>query len=366
MPRTRYVLAFTKRSTLRKAINLVISEISRRTKQKVLRSYPSLMLIDVTTACNLQCPFCKTGAKRRGRNPAVLHMADYVRLLEEIGKYLYTILFYLDGEPVLNPRLPEFIKLAADRGVFTSTSSNATLITPAVAKGLVTAGLDHISLSIDGTTQEVYEIYRRGGKLEDALRGLRNLVEAKRSHGSSKPYIEWQFIVFRHNEHQLAEARTLAKRLGADGFDAIAAYVEDEAWMPKDPQFRQEVWHGDTQTAVNCRWPYSNLVVHADGAVSSCCWTYSEPFDFGHIREIQQGGFRILWNNSNFRSSRGLIDLDYDVARPHACGPAKICQLCREGVQPYSLTLAEANEIVPPELRARKPSPETHQLSVIS
>jgi MoaA/NifB/PqqE/SkfB family radical SAM enzyme len=354
--RTRFVLALMERSTPRRLLNLAVTEISRWTKRKALRSYPSLVMVDVTSACNLACPFCKTGKKARGRRPAMLHMDDYIRLMDEIGKYLYIVAFYVDGEPVLNPRFPEFVKIAVAHGVFTSTSSNATLITPEIADQLVAAGLDHISLAIDGTTQEIYEIYRRKGKLADAIDGLRNLVEAKRRQGRSKPYIEWQFIVFRHNEHQLAEARELAHKLGADGFEPIPSYVEDASWEPQDPRFRRSAYDFETQTAVNCRWPYSNLVLHPDGGISSCCWTYHEPFDFGHVRDIQNGGFHALWNNPNFQSSRGIIDLDYDHPRPHPRGPAKICELCREGVRPHSLTFEEALQIVPEELRAPRPA----------
>jgi uncharacterized radical SAM superfamily Fe-S cluster-containing enzyme len=109
--RTRFVLALAERSTPRKLLNLAVSEVSRRTKQKILRSYPSLAMIDVTTACNLECPFCKTGMKVRTRRPAMLHMDDYVSIMEEVGKYLFIAVFYIDGEPVLNPRFPEFVKI---------------------------------------------------------------------------------------------------------------------------------------------------------------------------------------------------------------------------------------------------------------
>jgi MoaA/NifB/PqqE/SkfB family radical SAM enzyme len=65
-------------------------------------------------------------------------------------------------------------------------------------------------ISIDGTTQEVYEQYRVGGKLEKVLQGARRVVKWKKELKSRTPFIIFQFLVVKPNEHQIEELRKLA------------------------------------------------------------------------------------------------------------------------------------------------------------
>ena len=76
--------------------------------------------------------------------------------------------------------------------------------------GPVESGLDRLIISIDGTTQDVYEQYRVGGRLEKVLEGARNIVRWKKELKSKTPFIFFQFLVVRPNEHQLDDIRRLA------------------------------------------------------------------------------------------------------------------------------------------------------------
>ena len=78
-------------------------------------------------------------------------------------------------------------------------------LTDRKAKETVESGLDRIIVSIDGTTQEVYEQYRRNGKLEKVIEGAKNLMKWKKELGSSTPHVIFQFLVVRPNEHQIED-----------------------------------------------------------------------------------------------------------------------------------------------------------------
>ncbi len=88
------------------------------------------------------------------------------------------------------------MKAVKKAGIGTATSSNMNLVHKDVdyLYQVVDSGLDHLVLSIDGTTQEVYEQYRRGGNLEHVLRNVKEIAaykkqqrqpDAGRSSGSS-------------------------------------------------------------------------------------------------------------------------------------------------------------------------------------
>ena len=72
------------------------------------------------------------------------------------------------------------VKYASDRKIFTSTSTNAHFIDDKVAEEIIHSGLDRLIISMDGTTQEVYEQYRVDGHLDKVLQGTENIIKAKK------------------------------------------------------------------------------------------------------------------------------------------------------------------------------------------
>ena len=119
------------------------------------------------------------------------------------------------------------VRYASDKKIYTATSTNAHFLTKENAEKTVQSGLDRLIISIDGTTQEVYENYRIGGKLEKVLEGTKNIIQAKKRLKVSKPHIIFQFLVVRPNEHQIQEAKELAKKLGVDEIKFKTAQIYD-------------------------------------------------------------------------------------------------------------------------------------------
>ena len=126
---------------------------------------------------------------------------------------IYLIL-YFQGEPYLNPRFFEMIAYAQQKKLYTITSTNGHFLDSDNARKTVESGLDRLLISIDGATQETYESYRKGGNLSRVLEGTRNLVFWKRKLGSTRPYIVFQFLVVKPNEHEITAVQNLAKELG--------------------------------------------------------------------------------------------------------------------------------------------------------
>jgi MoaA/NifB/PqqE/SkfB family radical SAM enzyme len=84
------------------------------------------------------------------------------------------------------------VKYAHDKGIYTATSTNAHYLTDEKAKATVESGLDRLIISIDGTTQDVYQSYRVG-KLDKVLEGAKNIVKWKKEFNSKTPFIFFNF-----------------------------------------------------------------------------------------------------------------------------------------------------------------------------
>lgn len=145
---------------------------------------PMLVYWETTLACGLACRHCRATAQPE-RNPLELTTDEGYRLLDEITKFgrPYPHVVFTGGDPLNRPDLHELVRAATERGIGCSLAPAATdLLTREVMESLHEAGIQNISLSIDGSTAE----------LQDGLRGVpgtfeRTLQAAKWARGVGLP-----------------------------------------------------------------------------------------------------------------------------------------------------------------------------------
>ena len=126
---------------------------------------PLALSFEPTTSCNLRCPECPSGLRSFTRPTGMLPADLFRKTIDEVASRLWYLIFYFQGEPYLHPQFLELVKYAADKGIYTATSTNAHYLGDDNARRTVDSGLDRLIISLDGTTQDVYQQYRVGGKL---------------------------------------------------------------------------------------------------------------------------------------------------------------------------------------------------------
>src|ERR1700761_3882132 len=151
--------------------------VSKWTKKAVQWGYPVSISFEPTTSCNLRCPECPSGLRAFTRPTGMLQKDFFRDTIDQLSKDLLYLVFYFQGEPYLNPSFLEMVEYASGKGIYTATSTNAHYLSDEHARRTVESGLDRLIISIDGTTQEVYEQYRVGGKLEKVLEGTKNILK---------------------------------------------------------------------------------------------------------------------------------------------------------------------------------------------
>ena len=334
--RSKHVLALLGPRTpvLTRLGNLALNEVERRAGRLRLRSRPYTMLVDATNACNRRCPTCLTGQGLRGRPEGQLSLESFKRLLEPVARSLLLLEFNHWGEPLLNPQLHAMVRHAEQRGVTTSISTNGSLLTDEAVDALLDCGPSVISVAIDGLTDEVHRRHRGGERLQRTLGRVERLVQQRRLRGLARPLVEWQFIVFSHNEHQLDQARGLARSLGVDHIAFIGGYCDDPSWQPSDPRYRQPL--SSYSSIANCSWPWTTLVVNWDGGVSPCCFGFYQQHDLGNL--LQPGvSFDEVWNGPALQGARALLAAGRGHPRKDAPTPPTLCEHCRRTGQPALL-----------------------------
>jgi radical SAM protein with 4Fe4S-binding SPASM domain len=184
-----------------------------------------------------------------------------------------------------------------------------------MAKRTVESGLDRLLVSIDGTTQETYQQYRVGGRLEKVIAGAREVVEWKRRLGSRTPFIVFQFLVVRPNEHQIEEVRRLGREVGVDAVWLKTAQVYDyendpNGLIPKNERYsRYRKGRDGKRTPKNrllnhCWKLWHANVITWDGLVVPCCFDKDAQHRLGSLADRS---FREVWTSGEYRRFRGVL-----------------------------------------------------------
>ncbi len=144
---------------------------SRLTGKVHQSGLPLFVSIEPTTSCNLRCPQCPSGLREFTRPTGMLQEAFFQSTIRQLKKHLFSLTFYFQGEPFLNPDFLNMVAFANQHGIYTITRTNAHYLNKGVAQATVNSQLDELIISIDGSTQQTYSTYRVGGQFEKVLEG---------------------------------------------------------------------------------------------------------------------------------------------------------------------------------------------------
>jgi radical SAM protein with 4Fe4S-binding SPASM domain len=326
-----------KKLTFRRAFNALKVYSSfywgRITNKPVQWGYPISISFEPTTSCNLRCPECPSGLRAFTRPTGMLQKDFFTQTIDDIYKDLLYLIFYFQGEPFLNPDFLKMVHYASQKKIYTATSTNAHYLTDEVAKKTVESGLDRLIISIDGTTQEVYQQYRIGGKLDKVLAGAANIVKWKKALKSNTPFIIFQFLVVKPNEHQIKEVKALGKQTGVDAVWLKTAQVYDYENDPNQliplnntySRYKKDAKGNTTNKNKldnHCWKMHHANVITWDGLVVPCCFDKDAEHRLGNLKNQS---FKEIWNNDNYQYFRSSLQ----KSRKNI----DICANCSEGTK---------------------------------
>lgn len=307
--------------------------LSKWTKHAVQWGYPVSLSFEPTTSCNLRCPECPSGLRAFTRPTGMLRTDFFRQTIDQLSGELLYLVFYFQGEPYLNPAFLDMVSYASAKGIYTATSTNAHYLNDHNARRTVESGLDRLIISIDGTTQEVYEQYRVGGRLEKVLEGARNVVRWKKALKSKTPFIFFQFLVVRPNEHQLDDIRQLAAQVGVDQVRFKTAQVYDyqndpNGLIPVQSNYSRyrSLPNGDRSPKHrlnnHCWRLWHATVITWDGLVVPCCFDKDAQHPLGDLKGMP---FKEVWQNERYvRFRRQVLQSRKNI---------DICANCSEGAK---------------------------------
>ncbi|WP_139339061.1 pyrroloquinoline quinone biosynthesis protein PqqE [Marinobacter lutaoensis] len=296
---------------------------------------PLWLLAELTYRCPLQCPYCSNPLDfaRSGDELSTAQWLDVLRQGRELGA---AQLGFSGGEPLVRQDLAELIGGARALGYYTNLITSGLGLSDAKVAAFAAAGLDHIQISFQASDPE----------LNDALAGSRKafrqkLAMARAVKAAGYPMV-LNFVIHRHNIHQMPQILQLCEQLDADYVELATcqyygwAFRNREGLMPSQAQLRAaESQVNDYRARLHARgapmklifvtpdyyesrpkacmngWGSLFLTVAPDGTALPCHSARLLPIDFPNVRTMSLA--EIWYHSPGFNHYRG------DAWMPEPC-----------------------------------------------
>lgn len=319
----------------------------------VKKEIDSLRMVawEVTRSCNLACAYCRASSER-GPYPEELSTEECLKVIDDIASFGYPIIVILTGgEPLLRRDIFEIAKYGKDKGLIMVMAPNGTLLTEEIVLKIIRAGIERISISLDGPDEASHDNLRQvPGAFKSAVRGINIAGEAG---------LEFQInsTITKRNIKLLPEIMELARDLGAKAYHIFLLVptgrgkeMEDEELSPLEYENALKFLSQRKETfpleiKVTCAPHFNRILLQGHfekgdslrgrgcmGGVSFCFISHIgdlQPCGYLEIKcgNVRDGGFRKVWVESEVFNN--LRDLSRYKGKCGFCEFKGVCGGCR-------------------------------------
>lgn len=191
---------------------------------------PKYISIEIQDKCNLRCRICNQW--KEVNNLKKLDFDNIKRLIDELKKYYPDAILEFSGpEPLMNlSLLLKSLDYARSKNVRTALSTNGILLSKENVEALLNLGLNHISVSLDGSKPETNDYTRSlNGSFKTIIDGIKRLVEYKQKNKHIATKISITCVITDKNVAELVKVYYFCKELGVDSIN-YNTYVPDNSY----------------------------------------------------------------------------------------------------------------------------------------
>lgn len=291
------------------------SRWEKASRDLYLYDFPLCLEVETSYACNLECPQCPRFSSIVPKN-GNMSFETFSKVIQECEENQMESIF-LDhgGEPLLNKRLPEFVKLCRDANIIDiMISTNATLLTREISRSLIRNGLTKINFSIDAATPETYSIVRKGGNYHQVVKNIEVFLDEKKRHGKSYPRVRISFIVQEENKNEMETFY--------DQWKDHANIICFQKAKNYNVILQQELDAGnENRYDFRCYQVFTNMMVDYKGGIHICSHDYNHKHILGGILK---NTIKECWESSSMRQFR-------DIHRKGEWSSINFCKNCVQG-----------------------------------
>jgi MoaA/NifB/PqqE/SkfB family radical SAM enzyme len=235
--------------------------------------------IELSNYCNAKCPSCIREFSPVGSlNNSNISLAQIKNLIGQLPNPK-KIEFYFggtSGDPMMNPDIVEIFEYCAENLRMLSMDTNASLRSTEVWKqmGKISERTGAcVIFSVDGL-EDTNHIYRIDTNWKLIMRNIKTYID-------SGGYCDWKFLIFKHNEHQVEEAKELAKKLGVSKFTVEPSsreMINNIVELTDLPLSKKRSFNSlkDVASSITCRSLKTNyMYISSNYTLYPCCYFHS-------------------------------------------------------------------------------------------
>ncbi len=256
---------------------------------------PLRINIDPCDVCNIKCDFCFQSKSKefKGNIMTVEMFEKIITQLKEFADPINVIHLYGLGEPLINKNIPQFIRMVKSENVGkeVKTTTNGTLLTYSLIDELMEAGLDELTISLNGLSDEDFErITRVKINFENVFDNIKYLYAHKRN-----CHIHIKII----GDYFSEEEKSLFINQIGDYADTINIDGTTNHWsgfkITAKQQKQYNIGEGSFKEWPVCAFCFYELAVHSDGSVSPCSVDWQK--DKQNLGNITESSLKEIWNS---------------------------------------------------------------------
>jgi radical SAM protein with 4Fe4S-binding SPASM domain len=271
------------------------------------KKYFQGLMIEPTNICNLQCPVCMTGQGLNKLPKGYMKFYQFKSIIDQSKNFLKQILLWGYGEPFIAPEIMKMIDYAGKRNTLMTIHTNGNILNKKMMNRFRKNYRMNIRFSIDGITQKSYSYYRKNGNLKKALNNLSYLLNLKKKHNLFNLRIEWQFLITKANEIEVADAQKLAREMGVDAFilktlGIAKTHPRYADLIPVNKNLTREGDGVNRQANQNCFFINpGHPVIFWQGDIHPCCYDFNYEYKMGNAFRDQ---ILNVWNGKKYQEFR--------------------------------------------------------------
>lgn len=331
-----------------RALNIVLALVSYVLRLQRPLAWPIAVKVDITPLCNLKCTICvharpskeEPELNRQSFNKSqLMSVGAFGEIVDQIRGRTSAISMYYLGDPMMHPHLSSMCRLAANAKLNTHVSTNLSFrLSDEKIVDLVCSGLTHLTVCVDGLSQKAYGLTRVGGRVDLVLSNLERIVHERQRLQRTFPKIEVQFIKFKHNVHELPQARKIFEALGVDQVTEFWGSLGRATSATRSEDVKNYL---GSRALPRCFWPFLAMQIKYNGDAIPCCsYRQMEQYSSGDSRvvgNVLEDGVQKVWKSEPYSQLRRL-SRNPEAARKLGALSESFCdgcdKICTLKVQP--------------------------------
>ena len=302
-----------------KLFNFIKKYILKHYRNAQLKStkFPRQVWIENTNHCNAECIICPRELQTRPKG--IMSFDIYKKIILEISKYsnkVDRVHMHNFGEPLLDKKLPERIKLAKDYGIkHVYFVTNASLLDSKNSKKLIDSGLDELKISFYGVDHNSYNNTMVNLDFDTTLNNVKTFFNIRKELNSVKPKVILQLIPQNNNDLDF-QSKWISLFKGVIN-ESIGDSLLISSLLHNYGGGRSYIDTNKSLAYNVCKHPWDEMVILQDGTVVACCLDYNGSIDLG---SVDKNTIYEIWNGDKYNKLRSdFKSLNYNYPACNNC-----------------------------------------------